>query len=239
MADTYDFKIPDSVAPGDYIFSWSWVSKQSGQPEYYMNCAPIEVVGGGAARRDANTTTGGGASAAGSQLPDLFVANLADINECKTAVSKNLVYPDPGPNLEKLGASPDFKEVTGTNCYPKGSAGGSSNGSNSGSGSVVGGASNSSQAALPYAGSSQTASMPSAGFLTSTLRASSRSTMSSKAPSSMAKPSSSKTASSGFPGSTGSGSQGAMGGGKQGKCTRSSALAARRISNVLLARGQC
>lgn len=40
-ADTYDFKIPDSVAPGKYVFAWTWISKLAGQPEYYVSNFPV------------------------------------------------------------------------------------------------------------------------------------------------------------------------------------------------------
>ncbi len=119
---TYDYTIPASVAPGDYVFAWTWVSHNSGAPEYYMNCAPITVTGG-KTRRD---------TAAAAALPNLFVANLASINDCKTQLTADVVYPDPGPNLVKPGDSslkfvPGI--VTGSNCYPLGASGSASSGS--------------------------------------------------------------------------------------------------------------
>ncbi|KAI4599289.1 mucin 12, cell surface associated [Pestalotiopsis sp. 9143b] len=41
--DQYFFKIPAAVSPGNYVLGWTWVPRIGGQPEYYMNCAPITV----------------------------------------------------------------------------------------------------------------------------------------------------------------------------------------------------
>ncbi|KAI2466888.1 hypothetical protein F4781DRAFT_444774 [Annulohypoxylon bovei var. microspora] len=41
--DKYPFQIPEGIEPGDYIFSWTWLARIGGEPEYYQNCAPITV----------------------------------------------------------------------------------------------------------------------------------------------------------------------------------------------------
>ncbi|KAI2623917.1 hypothetical protein GGS26DRAFT_600288 [Hypomontagnella submonticulosa] len=133
-ADTYDFKIPDGVAPGNYVFAWTWISKLAGQPEYYMNCAPITVTGGSKSKRCDNSTVE--LMARDTQFPELFVANLAEINSCKTEPSTDPEYPDPGPNVIRPGTNNKFAKVQGDNCVPKGAkSGGSSGNSNVGAGS--------------------------------------------------------------------------------------------------------
>jgi hypothetical protein len=131
---TYDYKIPDSVAPGEYVFAWTWISKLAGQPEYYMNCAPITVTGGSKKRDELSI-------AKRDTLPQLFVANLQSINSCKTTPGTDPVYPDPGPNVSKPGATPNYAQITQTGCVPKGvsdnpsSPGGSGGQSSAASGS--------------------------------------------------------------------------------------------------------
>ncbi|OTB20722.1 hypothetical protein K445DRAFT_43751, partial [Daldinia sp. EC12] len=125
-ADTYDFKIPDGVAPGKYVFAWTWISKLAGQPEYYMNCAPITVTGGKSKRSDNETMQ---LFPRDGQFPELFVGNLADINSCKTEPSTDPQYPDPGSNVIRPGSNSNFAKIQGDNCVPKGAkSGGSSDG---------------------------------------------------------------------------------------------------------------
>ncbi|KAI0829501.1 lytic polysaccharide monooxygenase [Hypoxylon sp. FL0890] len=126
-ADTYDWEIPDGVAPGKYVFAWTWISKLAGQPEYYMNCAPITVTGGKSKRSDNETLE---ILPRDSQFPELFVANLADINSCKTEPGTDPEYPDPGPNVVRPGTNNKFAKVQGDNCVPKGVKSGGSSGNN-------------------------------------------------------------------------------------------------------------
>ncbi|KAI1642537.1 uncharacterized protein F4817DRAFT_320730 [Daldinia loculata] len=124
--DTYDFKIPDGVAPGKYVFAWTWISKLAGQPEYYMNCAPITVTGGKSKRSNNETME---LFTRDGQFPELFVGNLADINSCKTEPSTDPQYPDPGPNVIRPGSNNNFAKIQGDNCVPKGAKSGGSSGS--------------------------------------------------------------------------------------------------------------
>ncbi|RYP15802.1 hypothetical protein DL767_010280 [Monosporascus sp. MG133] len=206
-ADTYGFKIPDSVAPGQYVFAWTWISKLAGQPEYYMNCAPITVTGGGSKRSEANETL---AMATRDELPELFVANLADINSCKTSPSTDPEFPNPGPNVERPGTNSNFAKVEGTDCVPKGATdSGSGSGGNGGSGSGDSDNGNSNGGSPPS--SSAAAPTSSLGFVTSFIGSPSSSapaaTVSSAAPSST-----SAAADSSPTGGSSSGSAGALSG---------------------------
>lgn len=115
----YDFTIPEDVPAGEYVFAWTWISKMSGAPEYYMNCAPIKVTGGSSKRSIEERAAGL------SAMPNLFVANLASVNDCKSrdgGSSVDVKFPEPGPNVEKPNPNPNFGDPIGDNCFPKGAS---------------------------------------------------------------------------------------------------------------------
>lgn len=129
-----------------------------------MNCAPITVTGGKSKRSEGNETL---VVATRDELPELFVANLADINSCKTTPSTDPEFPNPGSNVIKPGLSSSFAKVEGTGCVPKGATekGGSGSG---GSGDAGSGSPPAASSAAP-APSSAAAAPPAAssGFVTS------------------------------------------------------------------------
>ncbi|KAK5624515.1 hypothetical protein RRF57_000231 [Xylaria bambusicola] len=118
--DEYDFTIPDSIAPGDYVFAWTWISKLSGTQEYYMNCAPVTITGGSGKREVSQNETMELFGRDDATLPELMVANLADINDCKSELSTDPEFPQPGPNVIKPGSNNKFAPISGSNCVPKG-----------------------------------------------------------------------------------------------------------------------
>lgn len=226
-ASTYDFTIPDGIAAGDYVFAWTWVSKLSGTQEFYMNCAPITVTGS-SSKRSVNESME--LLETRDTFPDLFVANLADINDCKTVLSSDVEYPEPGSNLQKLGSSPVLAAPSGTNCYPKGSTGGSTSGdsSDSGSGTSAGGSAATSAAGTVAASEPATSAASSAteaatsaatssagGFITSTVKASTASSAAATTAKTTAKTSSAAAAASSSASTGGSTSSG----GESGACT--------------------
>ncbi|KAL2000805.1 hypothetical protein VTN02DRAFT_2593 [Thermoascus thermophilus] len=92
---TFNFTIPDSIAPGEYTLAWTWFNR-IGNREMYMNCAPITV------ESDEPTT----ANAVSKRdlpddLPDMFVAN---INGCMTTEGVDIRFPNPGNSVAFLGA---------------------------------------------------------------------------------------------------------------------------------------
>ncbi|KAF4120543.1 Chitin binding domain [Geosmithia morbida] len=104
---TYEFQIPDEMPSGDYVLAWSWFNK-IGNREMYMNCASVEITGG--SDDDSFLDT----------LPDMFVANIG--NECSTADSKDLQFPDPGQYLaQENGATTAWGAPIGSNCGASGS----------------------------------------------------------------------------------------------------------------------
>ncbi|CAD0083102.1 unnamed protein product [Aureobasidium vineae] len=79
----FNYTIPSEVPNGKATLAWSWVSKLSGQPEFYMNCAPITVSGGAEDTKEFD------------QLEDMFRVNLPS-SECGSQLSSNLEIPNPG-----------------------------------------------------------------------------------------------------------------------------------------------
>ncbi|KAF2192697.1 lytic polysaccharide monooxygenase [Zopfia rhizophila CBS 207.26] len=108
--EAFTFKLPDSVPNGKMTFAWTWFSRLSGQPELYMNCAPIEVTGGASD------------SSKFDALPDLFVANIGQ--GCTTPANKNTKFPNPGESVLTDNAEASADAPTG-NCGTSAGGGGS------------------------------------------------------------------------------------------------------------------
>lgn len=119
----YQFELPDSIPNGKATFAWTWFSKMSGQPELYMNCAPIEVTGG------ASDTSKFDA------LPDMLKANIGE--GCTTAQNFATKFPDPGSVVEE-GNTNDQKPPTGS-CGASGSSPAPSGGAGAPASSAAGG----------------------------------------------------------------------------------------------------
>jgi len=83
-SNKYQVTMPKDVPSGSYTFAWTWLNK-SGNREFYMNCAPIQVSGGS------------GSKDALAALPDMFVSNLDAT--CSTAENQDFSYPNPGSNV--------------------------------------------------------------------------------------------------------------------------------------------
>lgn len=121
-ASTYNWTVPESLTPGSYSFAWTWISKQAGQAEYYMNCAPITVTAPTASSKRGGTTAEEVSRREDVSYPELFVANLADINDCLTTEGSDYVYPFGGA-VENLGTPADslkYTTITSASCVPKG-----------------------------------------------------------------------------------------------------------------------
>ncbi|KFY86452.1 hypothetical protein V500_07623 [Pseudogymnoascus sp. VKM F-4518 (FW-2643)] len=84
-------KVPNDVPAGPAVFAWTWFNKL-GNREMYMNCASITI------RKGLNNTA---PSVPFASLPDIFVANIG--NDCSTAESFNVEFPDPGNDVQRYG----------------------------------------------------------------------------------------------------------------------------------------
>ncbi|KAL1743048.1 hypothetical protein HDZ31DRAFT_41793 [Schizophyllum fasciatum] len=100
--------IPSDVKSGDVIFAWSW-NNNTGNREFYMNCAVVTIENGGAGL---------------SSYPDMFVAQLSSINSCTIPEGVDVEYPNPGSQVER---------VEGKLGAPVGNCGSSSGGGGGGS----------------------------------------------------------------------------------------------------------
>ena len=90
-----------------------------------MNCAKVTITNGGS----------------GFTGPDVFVANLAAVNNVKTVLGSDVVYPDPGSSVEFGGDGKTAPPVgvAAVAVPAAGSGSGSGAGSGAGSGSGAGG----------------------------------------------------------------------------------------------------
>ncbi|RMZ72281.1 glycoside hydrolase [Pyrenophora seminiperda CCB06] len=106
-ANSYDFVLPDSIPNGNATFAWTWMSKLSGGPELYMNCAPISVTGGASDKTKFEA------------LPDMLKINIDE--SCRSVANFAVQFPNPGQNVIK-GATNDLKPPVGASCGSSGSA---------------------------------------------------------------------------------------------------------------------
>ncbi|KAI1763377.1 hypothetical protein GGR53DRAFT_531568 [Hypoxylon sp. FL1150] len=99
--DSYPFTIPEGIAPGNYVFSWTWLARIGGQPEYYQNCAPITVTLPHAKKSMGRRL----AISRRVDFPELFMANIGEKSGgCTTgeALGEQLAiaFPDPGLSVD-------------------------------------------------------------------------------------------------------------------------------------------
>lgn len=135
---SFDFTVPADAPGGSAVLGVTWFN-HIGNREMYMNCASVKIGGASAKIRKAAPAV------AFSARPDLFVANLG--NGCTTVEGKDVVFPNPGPDVTTKTSSDNSGSFTGTCAAVKG----------------VGGASGSSNAApaAPVASSAAPAPAPS------------------------------------------------------------------------------
>lgn len=97
-ASTFQFTIPEGINPGEYTLAWTWFNK-IGNREMYMNCAPATVTGAKKKRYNPNPVV-----RRQSSFPEMYVANLAGVNTCKTAEGSDYGFPNPGDDVEQAGS---------------------------------------------------------------------------------------------------------------------------------------
>lgn len=103
-ASTFQYTIPEGIAPGQYTLAWSWINK-IGNREFYMNCAPATVT----AAKKKRYAPSPKVSKRQTSFPDMFVANLASVNDCTTPESFDYQYPNPGEDVQSAGTGPYTK----------------------------------------------------------------------------------------------------------------------------------
>lgn len=104
----WNYTIPPEVPNGQATLAWTWVSRLSGQPEFYMNCAPITVSGGSDDTEEFDN------------LEDMFRVNLPS-SECGSRLSSNLDIPNPGKYVTTFDRQA-LAPPTGSGCASKSQA---------------------------------------------------------------------------------------------------------------------
>ncbi|KAI0129971.1 hypothetical protein BJ170DRAFT_294588 [Xylariales sp. AK1849] len=150
---TYTFDMLD-IPSGSGVLAWTWLPRTGGTTpvEFYMQCAAITISG-----------SSDNAAANYKALPDVYIANLASVNDCESTFADS-IYPNPGPQVEQfLG---QFTTNTLQVCAAHGGAAGEGTyAAGSGSGSGSGSTATSAVASTP-ATTSKATSTPGGVFLT-------------------------------------------------------------------------
>ena len=93
LKSTYEFTVPFYAPPGTALFAWTWQNYE-GNREFYMNCAEVNIISAPVSRRKKRQSY-----SSFDQLPYIWKANLAGINDCVTTEFADPVYPNPGPDV--------------------------------------------------------------------------------------------------------------------------------------------
>ena len=96
-ASTFQYTIPEGIAPGKYTIAWSWIN-HTGNREFYMNCGPATIVQAKKKRYNPNAIVRRQTS-----FPEMFVANIPSINDCTTPEDHDYAYPNPGEQIQQAG----------------------------------------------------------------------------------------------------------------------------------------
>ena len=97
-ASTFQYTIPEGINPGEYTVAWTWFN-HIGNREMYMNCGPMTVT---AAKKKRYAPAP--KSKRQSTFPDMYAANLD--GNCHSIDSADLVFPDPGADVQTAGNGP-------------------------------------------------------------------------------------------------------------------------------------
>jgi hypothetical protein len=99
-AATFQYTIPEGIAPGEYTIAWTWFN-HIGNREMYMNCGPMTVTGAKKKRYAPAPKV----SKRQTSFPDIYVANI-DNKQCQTPDSVDLIFPNPGADVQTAGNGP-------------------------------------------------------------------------------------------------------------------------------------
>jgi len=104
--NAFDYDLPKDLPTGHATIAWTWFNNV-GNREMYMNCAAAEIQGGSSSSDYLNS------------LPEMFVANLAGINQCASTESVSVQFPNPGAQLEVKRPTPKGGFSASFADYPK------------------------------------------------------------------------------------------------------------------------
>ncbi|ETI24548.1 hypothetical protein G647_03917 [Cladophialophora carrionii CBS 160.54] len=97
---TFQYTIPEGIAPGDYTIAWTWFN-HIGNREMYMNCGPMTVT----AAKKKRYAPAPKVSKRQASFPDIYVANI-DNKQCQTPENVDLIFPNPGAYVQTAGSGP-------------------------------------------------------------------------------------------------------------------------------------
>ncbi|KAJ8115923.1 hypothetical protein OPT61_g2544 [Boeremia exigua] len=135
LRDSYSFTIPSDIpAAKKCLLSWTWFNK-IGNREMYMNCAVVDITNKRLSKRGSQVS----AAKALSRYPEMFVANLANVNDCRTQETADVIFDNPGKrvaygNGDNASMQPSFRRGQCTGKPSKNAGSKDSSSSNSGSG---------------------------------------------------------------------------------------------------------
>ncbi|KIW68553.1 hypothetical protein PV04_04492 [Phialophora macrospora] len=99
-AATFQYTIPEGIAPGEYTVAWTWFN-HIGNREMYMNCGPMTVT----AAKKKRYAPAPKVSKRQTSFPDIYVANI-DNKQCQTPDNVDLIFPNPGADVQIAGNGP-------------------------------------------------------------------------------------------------------------------------------------
>jgi hypothetical protein len=128
--DKYFFKIPEGIETGkNWTLAWTWFPRVGGQPEVYMNCAPITILPSKKKRMSLPERRESFGISKRHDFPELFMANLGEFtggcttNQALTAQIP-IAFPDPGSSVERPEGDNLFKQPCDGNPHAKKGAAG-------------------------------------------------------------------------------------------------------------------
>ncbi|KAH8195364.1 hypothetical protein TruAng_010471 [Truncatella angustata] len=127
------FTVPSDAPTGDKVLlGWTWIN-HTGNREFYMNCASITIAGSSSKREEIESAAKPAKrETAFSSRPAMFVANLEGKSDYCVKEGVDVLYPEPGPDVDTVGSSGGPPVNCDTGAAVTGSTG---SGSGSGSGS--------------------------------------------------------------------------------------------------------
>ena len=103
------YTIPNSIAPGSYSLAWTWMPRMNGY--MYMTCAPITVVDSETkAPTEEERQLRETELLERSDLPEMWFGGMNFPGTCTNPAGKDLVYPEPGQNVDRLGNPENLAE---------------------------------------------------------------------------------------------------------------------------------
>ncbi|PGH07587.1 hypothetical protein AJ80_07976 [Polytolypa hystricis UAMH7299] len=112
LQPSYSFTVPSDAPSGNALFAWTWFNR-IGNREMYMNCAHV-TISGGSGGGGGDAADKGKRAVAFTSRPEIFKANIA--NGCTTQEQFNVIFPNPGDEVENGGGMANAKPGNGYTC---------------------------------------------------------------------------------------------------------------------------